>query len=292
MFFIGIALSAQDNPQFSQQVNLQGLINPAYNGSRESYSALLVSRNQWAGAVKTHALNVHAPLPVDGLGGGLVVLQDNIGLSSRLSALAAVSYHLEIADDLMLSAGLQGGIARDQVGDASFVDSDDPVAPYFDDTYTRLSAGLGFYLYSPTYFAGLSLPEVLPDGIDGDSKVYNDIRLLLYGGVLLDVADDVVIKPTAFLQMTKASLFMMEFGAHAFYKDYGSFGISTRTYPFSSLVFATEVKVIDNLFIGYSYDLTLGASQGMSKGAHEISIRYDISAKNLLTKPAGSMRYF
>jgi len=292
LFSISIALSAQDYPQFSQHVNLQGLINPAYNGSRESYSALLVSRNQWGGAVTTHALNAHAPLPIDGMGGGLVVMQDNIGLNSSLRTVAGVSYHLKISKDVILAAGLQGGFERNQVGDASLINPNDMAVDEFGRTTTRLSTGLGFYLYSPDYFAGLSLPEILPDGVAGDGTVYNDIPLLLYGGVLLDAIDDVILKPTAFLQMTYATPLMLELGVQAFYKDYGSVGISTRAYPFSSVVFNTEVKIIDNLFVGYSYDLMFGASQGMTKGAHEISIRYDISAINLLTKPAGSMRYF
>ena len=294
LLLIVIGLSAQDYPQFSQHVNLQGIINPAYNGSRESYSAVMVTRNQWAGAVKTHALNAHAPLPIDGLGAGLVVIQDNIGEFSNLSATAAVSYHFQLSSGIMLAAGLQGGLVREQISNPLFVDFSDPLGGEFGVTTNRPSAGFGFYISSSNFFGGLSLPEVLPDGLDSDSTLYNDIPLLLYGGVLLDITDEVKLKPTVFIQAaTNSSPIMMEFGVSAFYKDFGSVGVSTRTYPFSSLVFALEIQAVDNFFIGYSYDLALGgASGGMKKGTHEISLRFDITARNLLTKPGGSMRYF
>lgn len=293
LLFIGIGLWAQDYPQFSQHVNLQGLINPAYNGSRESYSALLVTRNQWGGAVTTHALNAHAPLPINGLGAGLVVMQDNIGLNSMLRTTAAISYRVNIADEIMFAAGLQGGLVREQIGDPSLVDPADVAIGNFGVTTNRPSAGVGFYVYSPMFFVGLSLPEVLPDGIDLNGSFYNNVPLFLYGGALLDLTPDVKMKPTAFLQATYSAPFMMELGLATYYKDYGSFGISTRAYPFSSLVFALEIQAVENLFVGYSYDLPIGDSpEGMKKGTHEISLRFDISAIKMLTKPAGSMRFF
>ncbi len=292
LLLFSLGLMAQDYPQFSQHVNMQGLINPAYNGSRESYSALMVTRNQWAGAVTTHALNAHAPLPINGMGGGLLVMQDKIGLYSNVRAAAAVSYRIPLNRNIMLATGLQGGLVREQTDMPSMVNPGDVLMGTFGETTNRPSAGFGVYVYSDLFFAGLSMPEVLPDGVEFGDKFYNDIPLFLYGGALLEVHQDIKLKPTAFIQATTAAPFMMELGVHAFYKEYGSFGISTRAYPFSALVFALEVQAIDNLFIGYSYDLLLGADQGMKKGTHEISLRFDISLKDALTKPVGSMRFF
>ena len=293
LLVVGLSLVAQDYPQFSQHVNLQGIINPAYNGSRESYSAVMVTRNQWGGAIKTHAINVHAPLPINGLGAGLVVIQDNVGLSSDLQATAALSYRINLSKNVILATGLQGGLVREQLDDANTINSNDLALGEFGVTTNRPSAGFGFFVYSPTFFGGLSLPDVLPEGVDSNDKIYSDVPIILYGGVLLDMTEELKIKPTAFMQATYASPLLLEFGLTTFYKDKGSFGIATRTYPFSSLVFALEIKAMDNFFIGYSYDLALGSnSSSMKKGTHEISLRFDITSKDLLTKPGGSMRFF
>lgn len=285
----------QDYPQFSQHVGLQGIINPAYNGSRESYSALLVSRSSWANAINTHAFNAHAPLPVENFGAGLLVMQDNAGLYSNLHISAALSYTVDVSYDLKLAMGLQGGLVREQV-DNAFNNSGDANDVVLNDDFgknnNRLSAGLGFYLYSSRYFIGLAMPDVLPEGTDVSGSFYNTIPLMLYGGYVFDVDDDIKIKPTVFTKMTSETPLVFELGVNAFYKELLNIGVATRTYPFSALVFSAEVQVVDDVFVCYSYDLSLNGASGVKSGAHEISLRFDVPAKRIFTRPARSMRYF
>ncbi len=286
---------AQDYPQFSQHVGLQGMINPAYNGSRETYSALLVSRTSWANAINTHGFNAHAPLPVKNLGGGLVVMQDNSGLYSNLYLSAALSYAVNLSSDLKLAMGLQGGLVRQQVDNAfnnAGAGADVILDNNFGQTNNRLTAGLGFYLYSSRYFVGLAMPDVLPEGTDVGDSFYNSIPLMLYGGYVFDVVDDIKIKPTVFTKMSTSTPLVFEFGVNAFYKEFLNVGVATRTYPFSTLVFSVEVQVIEDLFVGYSYDLSLAGTSGVKSGAHEITLRFDVPAKRIFTRPASSMRYF
>lgn len=286
---------SQDYPQFSQHVGLQGIINPAYNGSREAYSALLVSRTYWANAINTHGFNAHAPLPIRGLGAGVVVMQDNSGLYSNLYVSGALSYAIHLSYDVKLALGLQGGVVREQVDNAynnSGGGADQTMNDNFGQTNNRPSAGLGFYLYSPRYFVGLSMPEVLVNGTDFTGTFYDDIPLLLYGGYVFEVSQDVRLKPTLFSKFSTSSPLMVEAGISAYYLDLFKLGVATRTYPFSTLVFNAEIQIIEDLFVGYSYDYSLSATSGIKSGAHEISLRFDMSAKRLFTRPSGSMRYF
>lgn len=299
LLFLCIAVFArsfgQDYPQFSQHVGLQGIINPAYNGSREAYSALLVSRTFWANAINTHGFNAHAPLPVKGLGAGMVVMQDNSGLFSNLYVTGAVSYAIKLSYDLKLAVGLQGGIVREQV-DNAFNNSGSGFDPTmnnnFGQTNTRPSAGFGFYLHSPRYFAGLSMPEVLTEGTDFSGSFYEGIPLLIYGGYVFQVHPDVMLKPTLFSKLSMSNPSIVELGINAYYLEMFKLGIATRTYPFTTLVFNAEVQVLEDLFLGYSYDYSLSGISGIKNGAHEISLRFDVSAKRLFTRPSGSMRYF
>ena len=285
----------QDYPQFSQYVGLQGIINPAYNGSREAYSALLVSRTYWANAINTHGFNAHAPLPIQGMGAGLVVMQDNAGLYSDLHVTAALSYSLQLSYDVKLAVGLQGGVVREQV-DNAFNNSGDGVDVTLDNSFgqtnNRASAGLGFYLSSPRYFVGLAMPEVLANDVAERDAFYEDIPLLLYGGYVFEVHPDIMLKPTFFSKISSASPVMIEAGINAYYLNMFKIGVSTRTYPFASLVFNAEVQVLEDLFVGYAYDYSLSSTNGVKSGAHEISLRFDISAKRLFTRPSGTMRYF
>lgn len=283
---------SQDYIPYSQHINLQGLINPAYNGSRESYSALAVNRTQWEGAATTYAFNVHAPLPVEGLGAGLIFVQDEYGLYSNIKAAAAISFRLSISDNLTLATGMQFGLARQQTGVPDVADPSDNLIGEFGQTVNRLSTGFGFYLYSSDYFIGLSMPEILPQGVETQGSDFGAAPLMLYGGYLFDVGSNVKLKPTAFFEATTVSPIITEIGVYAYFADVISFGVATRAYPFSSMVFSTELQLFPDFYVGYSYDMYFGSEGGMNKGAHEISLRYDISTRDLLSSPTRSIRYF
>ena len=295
MFVLPMCIGAQDYPQFSQYSNLQGLVNPAYNGSREAYSALVVTRNQARGSITSHALNIHAPLPLEAFGAGLVVIKDNVGLFSNWRSLAALSYRIQVSKKAIFSVGFQGGFVREQVSRAfnnASSGGDIILDQYFGLTTNRVSAGLGLFLYGSRFYAGLALPEVLPDGFEFNDAFYHNIPLFMYGGVIFAVNADVSIKPTLFVQATTSAPMMIETGLYAYYYGLFSVGVSARTYPLSSLVFALEVKAVDHIYIGYSYDLLLEAGPEIRHSAHELTLRFDISAKDLFTRPTGSMRYF
>jgi type IX secretion system PorP/SprF family membrane protein len=86
MFVSGVLICmtgfSQNYKQFNQYIANQGILNPAYNGTRESLSGLIVARNQWIGidgAPVTQALNVHSPISNTRLGLGASLINENIG---------------------------------------------------------------------------------------------------------------------------------------------------------------------------------------------------------------------
>ena len=61
------AVHAQQDPQYSQYMFNQMVLNPAYAGSKEALSSSLILRNQWVGldgAPKTITFSSHAPITV------------------------------------------------------------------------------------------------------------------------------------------------------------------------------------------------------------------------------------
>lgn len=110
-----LTVRAQDQYQFNHYIANQGILNPAYNGTRDIISGLLIHRNQWLGfegAPMNQALNVHGPIEDTDLGVGLVLVNDNIGFSNTFDAFGAVSYKLQLdSRDRFISFGLQAGVS-------------------------------------------------------------------------------------------------------------------------------------------------------------------------------------
>src|SRR5574344_547890 len=74
----------QNQKQYNQFIQCQGLLNPAYSGTREDLSGLVLYRKQWVnfdGAPETEAINVHSPIKFTHLGFGLSATNENIGLN-------------------------------------------------------------------------------------------------------------------------------------------------------------------------------------------------------------------
>ena len=74
----------------------------------------MVYRHQWSGfsaAPKTLGFNFHGPIPgVERLSGGLSIISDGLGLNENTDVSLAASYYINVASDLKLSFGLQGGM--------------------------------------------------------------------------------------------------------------------------------------------------------------------------------------
>jgi len=83
------ATFAQQDPQYSQYMFNQLVINPAYAGSREAISSVIDLRQQWIsmpGAPTTANISVHAPLKFESMGAGGHLVYDKIGPKTSTAA--------------------------------------------------------------------------------------------------------------------------------------------------------------------------------------------------------------
>ena len=89
LLFAGIVQSyGQQDPQYSLYMFNPFGINPAYAGSREVLSAVLVHRSQWIGlegAPETQVLAINTPLKNKKMGVGFQVVNDKIGPKNTLN---------------------------------------------------------------------------------------------------------------------------------------------------------------------------------------------------------------
>ena len=111
---------------------------------------------------------------------------------------------------------------------------------------------------------------------------------------MFDVDNDYNIIPTLLLKTIYGAPITTDIGVHGFYRDWGSLGIVFRTG--SDIIFASEFRVWEQLFVGYSFDYPITKLSQISYGSHEISLRIDLESLNLGGAPVNrgvkSIRYF
>ena len=102
---INFNLSAQSDALYSQYMFNQFTVNPAYAGSRDALSTVLLYRNQWTGiddAPKTVNFSAHSPFHQKNIALGVNLMVDQIGptkIQSLQGTYACLLYTSDAADE-------------------------------------------------------------------------------------------------------------------------------------------------------------------------------------------------
>jgi type IX secretion system PorP/SprF family membrane protein len=298
VFFAVLGTQAQDQYQFNHYISNQGILNPAYNGTRDIMSGILIHRNQWlgfSGAPMNQALNVHGPIEDTDLGVGLVLVNDHIGFSNTFDAFAACSYKLQLDRDRFLSLGLQAGISSfvydgtkavlDYAGDPLF---------YGKESKFALNFGFGAYFYADNYFVGFSIPKFFSNQFDDAANKFKNtidpqnMHTYLYGGYVFEL-ENILVKPTLLMKQVYGAPMQFDISGNVMFMDRLWLGLSYRTV--SEAVFLAEYAINDQFTVRYSFDYPINELNKFNNfGTHEISLQFDFS----FNKRPGmrSIRYF
>lgn len=298
LVFLNGPAQGQDAYQFNHYIANQGLLNPAYNGTRDVISGLLIHRSQWLGmegAPMNQALNVHGPIEETNLGVGLSLVNDHIGFSNTFDAFASASYRLQLdRNDRFISFGLQAG-ASSLVYDGLKAETSE-IDPVFSSKKTKLAVNFGFgtYFYSDNYFVGFSIPKFFSNQFDKGQQAFKNtidpknMHTYLYGGYVFDWGD-YKIKPTMLMKQVYGAPMQFDVSANVLVMERLWLGLSYRT--ISDVVFLSEYVINDKFTVRYSFDYPISElNQFNNFGTHEISLQFDFSFN---ARPGmRSIRYF
>lgn len=283
---------SQSKMRYSQFINSQISVNPAYAGARNAVSGIIMYRKQWEGikgAPEISGFNIHAPISRYNLGLGAIVNYQTIGLHKFYNASAVFSYSLNFSSST-LNFGISGGIDSYEydINDINVIDSDISFTDNL--SYTSPNFGFGLYYFSNNYFVGLSAPKLLYTAEDYNKNRKSEFELskipvYLYGGYVFDVGG-VKVKPSVLLESYTGSSMRYDAGVSFYFMSL--YGIGAYYRSTEDIVGYFEIELLKGLVLSYSYDYSTKNIGSISDGSHEITLRYDITFK----KRVRSMRYF
>ncbi|MDG1331985.1 MAG: PorP/SprF family type IX secretion system membrane protein [Crocinitomicaceae bacterium] len=273
-------------------------INPGATGIDDGFCGTTIYRNQWDrvnGAPNSAILNVQGALdrwaPV---GVGISFYHDAIGFSRQNSVTLNGSYKLSTSwGTLGIGVGLgilNVGMNPDWVAP---VTNNDPSLPTgFADTKFDMNAGL-YWKGAGDYYVGASATH-LTVPVLGDSSglnpagfpatvTYNSARhyYLMGGKKFVDLFNPGWHLDVNVLLRTDMVKLSSDINARFMYEDLAYGGLTFRTSDAIALMAgARPFKLVnpgtpmDNLLIGYSYDITINKLAGVSRGSHEMMVKY------------------
>ena len=301
LLLMGLSLMhvySQNMAQYNHYIANQGILNPAYNGTRDVISGILVHRNQWIGgdgAPMNEALNIHGPIEGTNLGVGLWVANDHLGFTNTFDCFGAASYKLRIDKNQFLSLGLQLGVSS-LVYDGTKAELNQPGDQVFFGKQSRINMNVGFgaYYFGDSYFGGFSIPKFFSNEFSFDKIEYKNIlsaknlHTYLYGGYIFEWGD-VMVKPTLLSRFVYGAPLEFDVTGNVLLMEKLWLGLSYRTT--SELVFLTEYIIDRRFTVRYSFDYSLAKINSFGTwGSHEISLQFDFTFNR---RPGmRSIRYF
>lgn len=286
----------QHTPLTSQYLFNGLLINPAYAGSRDALTANMTWRNQWVGmegAPSTQALSVHSPLTRRKFGVGLLLVNDQIGVSRQTGVFANYAYRIRFKK-AKLQLGVGGGVSMLQADYTAVQLGEAGDVAYGNDVRGALvpnfSAG-GFY-WTKKYFIGVSMPFFLAHTFDPATEKWRSLsrssqyQPMLFTGMVHAFNKDLKLKPAMLVRYQVASGIQADLSCHAVYKERLWAGISWRTSDAIVLMF--EVLPTPQWRLGYAYDIGISGLAPYHGGSHELMLQYEFGYRIRVRDP----RYF
>jgi type IX secretion system PorP/SprF family membrane protein len=294
-------LKAQFDMMFTQYMNNEMFINPAYAGAKEALAFTLLHRQQWmgfAGRPVTTTFSINAPFYQNKMGLGLSYLNEKIGVLNRNLIYASYAYRVRTGANSFLSFGLMGG-AHLQIDKVTDLTTTDPSDPSFTTNLPLVATpnfGFGMYFNTRKFYASFSVPRLLddyvrftPEGIydKGVKFKINSLHYYLALGRVFTVNNNFKLKPHVMLKAAANSPLEFDANLNALIKEKLWIGASYRSSADISAIVGIQINPA--FLISYAYDYQLTEIQRFSSGSHEIVLSYifDYRGKKIV-----SPRYF
>lgn len=286
ILFIGLFANAQQEAQYTQYMYNTANVNPAYAGSRESLSVLLMHRTQWVGldgAPVTNTFTSHSPLGESKLGLGVSVINDRLGPSEENMVSVDLSYYIQTASQFKLAFGVKGT--------ANFLNVDFNKTKIFDPNDGLIRAnidnrffpniGAGVLLYSDKTYFGVSIPYMLEQKYyDNDVQFVASEKMHLHviGGYVFDLNDNLKFKPAIKAKAVKGAPLQLDFSANFLFNEKFTVGGAYRWDAAWSALAGFQIS--KSWLIGYAYDKDVTNLGSFNSGSHEIFLRYELFKSN------------
>ena len=313
------AAFGQSKPIYTQYILNNFVLNPALTGIENYTDVKLSHRNQWVGlkgAPTTTYFSLHAPIgktdynttatsfempgnnprgeqywqnytaPNAHQGLGFTAVNEQAGYLNRWSVQAAYAYHQPLGVSTTLALGFSAGISSVSIDqtkiDFADLDPNDPAIGYTSGELKKVQPeiGVGLWLYSANYFAGLSILNIVPGKTrfvaDNQYGTYASPNYFLTAGYRLALTDQISALPSVMVQYWQPQLYGVHTNVKLQYLDQFWIGGS---YRFADVVGGYSAMAGFNLShtfnISYAYENATNASvRSYTGNTHELVLGF------------------
>ena len=306
VFIFNLAAYSQQDPQFTNNMFYKLGVNPGYAGAEKAISGLLLNRYQWegfTGAPKTLVFSMDAAINTFGAPGGigLNIISDQAGNEKTMQVNLNYAYKASLSIG-ELGIGASVGLLNKGYNNFDWVTPSDiengtsggegdSGIPQGDVSQMAVDVGLGIYLSSTHYYAGLSVTHLNQAGIEfsDNASTYLTRHYYLTGGYNIKLSNPLFELRPSFLLKTDLAGWQVDLNANVVYNEKFWGGISYRKDDAVALLMGLEM--INGLKVGYSFDLVTSAIGYYGFASHEFFVTYSIDLEKNRSQKYKSVRF-
>lgn len=282
LIWVGDTLAQQD-PMFTHYMFNTLSVNSGYAGSRECFSANLLSRHQWVGyggGPTTQTLAVHGPFKTHKIALGGTLVHDKLGPTRQTGLFGDFVYRMNINNESKLAFGLKAGFNMMQANLVGLktVDGNDLLLQQNVKGLFLPNVGFGLYYHAPRFYLGAAAPKMLENKIAKNNStvaVGDEKRHYFFiGGAVLDISRNVRFRPSFLTKVVYGAPVEVDISGSFLFDDRVWLGVAYRFGDALSLLMQYELD--DQWSVGYAHDFTVTALRKYHGGTHEFMLRYDL----------------
>jgi type IX secretion system PorP/SprF family membrane protein len=291
---------------FTQAIENQLYINPAFTGNTKCSRFNLLYRNQWPSAEKAYVTYVASfDVNVESIksGFGFYAMNDRQGNGAYTFSTASIlySYNLHVSKTVFVRFGLEGSFLQVRLNwqQLEFADQIDPVTGDIMGNTQELLP-LKTSVNKPDFSTGIIVNQLdkwyvglaVNHLLQPELSFYNDtenrlpLKVSLQGGINYNISQKKLgnfEEKNLLLRLNLLYLHQQNFNminaGFSFEKEPVMIGVMYRNNlgGADALAFLFSVK-IKNVKVGYSYDFSLSELNSYNGGAHEVSLKWEFCA--------------
>lgn len=271
---------AQQDPINTQYMSNPLAINPSYAGLNDVTNFNLNTRFQWTsleGAPQTYTFTANTSIVNGKVGLGLMVLNDNIGISSNTEVQVSYAYKISDAKNYF-SFGLQTGFVSyaTDLEPLNLRVDDDPLFQPGVANDTKFNVGAGVTYMNDKMYISVSVPRMLNTKVgDSNEIVAYDRHFYIVGAYLFDLKPGFKIKPSILARAVQGAPISVD--ANVSFLINNQFWVGAFTRNLQTYGIMAQFDFMEAYKIGYSFELFGKSFTNTQLLTHEIILSADIA---------------
>jgi type IX secretion system PorP/SprF family membrane protein len=277
---------AQQLGQTSQFLLNKSLYSPALVGIDNQFEGVLNYRNQWTSmnnSPKTLVLSVNNPFEGKSYAIGGSILTESLGATKRNFFSLSYVYDVKVADDYLLAFGLSASMTQYRTDGSKLVltdAGDETIDQKVNMVSLSPDFNFGMAVKHEDFYVGLSVNNLIESRINmlaaNGKREQLPLELArhfyVYGSYTVDL-DKFDAIPFVVVKGASNSPYQFELGSKFVHKESKVWGgISYR--HLDAISFLLGYTIMEQIDLGYSYDLTVSKIRMQTLGSHELSLRF------------------